>query len=231
MKNHNILRFAILMIAFVVQDPEMNPCSFVEAFGVPGQFSRYKLMLNHAQNDKVPKKTLLAEIQTPETAEKSLDITIDSEEFKNEVDKAIRQRMEFYNKGALQIVKSELKTKAVNIITNYTVQHGLTAQSPQVVKYIEFAKQLKKKQVQLYKEKYSKQNLLIIDAINQSYFKWVQEREGKTMPRKYMKGYIGAAQYTFDRASYKFYRADLEETVKMFQTEMLGFQKTLEGTK
>ena len=47
------------------------------------------------------------------------------------------------------------------------------------------------------------------------------------MPRSYMKGYIGAAKYTFDRASYKFYRTDLEDTMKSFKSKMLDFEAKL----
>ena len=47
------------------------------------------------------------------------------------------------------------------------------------------------------------------------------------MPRSYMKGYVGAAKYTFDRASYKFYRTDLEDTMKSFKSKMLDFEAKL----
>ena len=124
--------------------------------------------------------------------------------------------MNFYNRGALDVVNKDLKDLAVELISNYSESNSLNAKSPQVLKYINYAKQLKKELVQKYKEKYEKQNLVLVDAINQTFYKWVQKREGKTMPRKFVDGYIGAAKYTFDRASYKLFRADLEETHKKY---------------
>ena len=64
--------------------------------------------------------------------------------------------MNFYNRGALDVVNKDLKELAVELISNYTESNSLNAKSPLVLKYIDYAKQLKKELVQQYKEKYEK---------------------------------------------------------------------------
>ena len=53
--------------------------------------------------------------------------------------------------------------------------------------------------------------------------KFVVGREGDEMPEKYVKGYLGAAKYDFDRASYKIYRPLIEEIEREYEEELDGY--------
>ena len=62
--------------------------------------------------------------------------------------------MAFYNKGALEIVKKELSTMALKLITKFSSEHKLDTNSEPVVKYMDFAKQLIAEEVKAYRTKY-----------------------------------------------------------------------------
>ena len=82
------------------------------------------------------------------------EVVIDSEEFKGEVDKSIRDRMEFYNRGAMKIVKKELSLMALKFISKFSIKNKMTTESMPVKKYMDFAKELITQEVKDYKSKY-----------------------------------------------------------------------------
>merc|ERR1711935_768712 len=81
------------------------------------------------------------------------------------------------------------------------------------------------KRVAFYMKK-TKQTSFKAPKVKQ-YIKWLTEREGKNMPKRLIPGYVHAATYMFDRASYKIYRNIIERINAQYNADLKKYEKTL----
>ena len=73
------------------------------------------------------------------------------------------------------------------------------------------------------KKEYFPKNHKLIKNIEKSHDKFVINREGQRMPEEYVKGYLGAAKYDYDRASYKIYRPLIEKAERVYKEQLEGY--------
>ena len=87
----------------------------------------------------------------------------------------------------------------------------MTKSDSQVLDFHTFAMEKEAEAIAWMKKEYYPRNHALVQKIEKKHDEFVINREGETMPEDYVEGYLGAAKYDYDRASYKIYRPLIEK--------------------
>ena len=163
-----------------------------------------------------------ATIAAPESADDH-QIRIKGERYQDKVDEALQKEEKQYNEGAIWYLKKDCKEIRNKIIAGFMKANDLDNSSTNVKSFHIFAMKKELEAISWMESHYFPKNHELIKKVEKAHEKFVISREGQRMPEKFIKGYVGAAKYTFDRASYKIYRVLIETAERKYTVELTGY--------